>query len=961
MEDGAMPRRVFLPASRPVLPSVVDHLCQGWEGGVLDLSALVAVVPTGEAGRRLKEALATRAAERNAGVLSPRVITPELITARAMEEMAPAASEADTLLTWMKELQELPLEKYAALFPVAPVSRDAGWARSTALELLRLRRRLEEGGRTIAEAALHLGPEHPEAARWRALAALETRALTAMKRHGLADAVLLRLAAAARPVFVEGESRVLLLAVPDPVHLVVTALGNAERQGMPVEVLIHADEEQAALFDDWGRPLPEAWSEHVIGIPDPVRRIRLLPRPEEEAAVLVEALERHADTPGTLAIGSADPAAAAPLEDLATRRGLPVFDPNGVPLSGHELTWMLTCLAGLLRTGSSAEAARLLRLPDVLRAAAHPGKPHTRELLRDWDEFQQAHLPRTLGDAVTLSEKWSPRLKNRPDGGEPALRPVLLWLDRHARTLGESRDVTTVREFVDLIYEDKPFESEEAQSLFSAALEQWEETLDGIATAAARTGYRMDAATALETALHLLRDARLYPENADSAPVLNGWLELPWQTAPHLVVAGLNEGMAPDSITGDPWLPDSARGTLNLKTNAIRLARDSYLLTSLIACRRLGGSVELLAAKESSAGDPLKPSRLLLRCPEEELAGRALQLFPEEEGDNAPRPSPPSWHRAWALRVPAPDPGADIFKKMSVTQFSDYLACPFRFYLKHVLRMETFDASRDEMEARDFGSLIHDSIQRLHQNEALRNSTDEALLAAFLDEVIHEETARRYGKETTLPILVQLESARNRLRALARIHAAERAAGWRFEHVEVSFPEELEGVAISGRIDLIEIHGETGERRVIDYKTGAKGTDPIRAHVKALRGGARAEVPDWQLADYGGGPHAWINLQLPFYSWIVSRRGYGHVRAGYINLPVATSEASLKMWDDLDDDAVSSAIECARGVIRSIRKGRFWPPSPSVEHDDFEPLHFREMEESFDPELLEKFRELREG
>jgi ATP-dependent helicase/nuclease subunit B len=467
----------------------------------------------------------------------------------------------------------------------------------------------------------------------------------------------------------------------------------------------------------------------------------------------------------------------------------------------------------------------------------------------------------------------------------------------------------------------------------------------------------MDTATALETALHLLREARLYPENTGRAPVLNGWLELPWLTAPHLVVAGLNEGMAPDSVAGDPWLPDSVRGLMDLKTNAIRLARDSYLLTSLIESRRQSGSVVLLAARESTSGDPLKPSRLLLRCPEQELAARALRLFPSDESE-APGSSPPSWHRAWRLRLPAPDPNSGVFQKMSVTQFSDYLKCPFRFYLKHVLRMEPFDAARDEMEARHFGSLIHDTVQALHNHPDLRDSSDETALADFLDETVLRLSAEHYTPDPALPLIIQLESARNRLRVLARLHAEERAAGWRFEHVEVSFPETLDNVEISGRIDLIERHAQTGERRVIDYKTGAKGTDPEKAHVKAFRTGSR-EFPDWQVFDYHGKPHAWTNLQLPFYAWIVGRRELGTVKAGYINLPVARSEAAVKMWEGMDDAVVHSAVECARGVIASIRKGVFWPPVRSVEFDDFAPLKFRDMQDSFDPALLTKFQELR--
>lgn len=945
-----MPRRLFLPWSEPVLPAVVEHMVQGWSGGMLDLGDLVAVVPTGEAARRLKEALALKAEEKGAAVLSPYIITPEAITEWALEGMPPPGTVADVLLTWMQVLQKLPLENYGALFPVAPPNRDSAWARSTATELMKLRRRLEEGGRTIADAARRLGAGNPEAERWKDLGRVEALAMAALNRHGLNDPVEARLQAAQHPVFPPGVSRVAVLAVPDPVHLVISALENAEAQGMTVDILIHADAEDAEAFDAWGRPVPEVWGNRIIEIPGPKERIRLMARPEEEATALLESLQVHGDD---VAIGSADPEIAAPLEDLAVKQGTAVFDPNGISLSSHELTWMFTCLAGLLKTDAAGEAARLLRVPEVLRAA--PVTASAREMLRDWDEFQQAHLPRTLSDALTLCERWVPRLKNRTEGEIPVLRPVLEWL--HSECLAmRNGDAVSLLRFVDAVYAGKLFDSEQEQWLFAAAMEKWQETLETLTLAAQRTGYRLDAASALETALHLLRDARLYPENAENAPVLNGWLELPWQTAPHLVVAGLNEGMAPDSVTGDPWLPESVRGLLDLKTNSIRLARDSYLLTTMIESRRRGGSVELLAAKESSSGDPLKPSRLLLRCPEDELAARALQLFPEEEGD-APRPSPPSWHRAWKLRVPAPDQDAAVFKKMSVTQFSDYLSCPFRFYLKHVLRMEPFDASRDEMEARDFGSLVHGTIERLHKNETLRDATDETALADFLDETVCALAAEQYTEEPALPLVIQLESARNRLRALARIHAAERTAGWRFEQVEANFPEELDAVSISGRIDLIERHQETGERRVIDYKTGAKGTDPARAHLRSVRGSR--ELPDWQLFTGGGKPQAWVNLQLPFYVWLVGRRGYQGVRAAYVNLPVATSEASVKVWEELDDAMLRSAIDCARGVIQSIRRGVFWPPSSPVEYDDFKPLWFRDAEESFDPALLGKFRELR--
>src|SRR5436190_5833880 len=100
-----MPRRFFLSWSQPVLSGVVDHFTRDWSSGALDLRKTVAVVPTMEAGRKLKEALALKAEERGAAIRPPYILTPELITGWALERMPEVASGADLLLTWIRVLQ----------------------------------------------------------------------------------------------------------------------------------------------------------------------------------------------------------------------------------------------------------------------------------------------------------------------------------------------------------------------------------------------------------------------------------------------------------------------------------------------------------------------------------------------------------------------------------------------------------------------------------------------------------------------------------------------------------------------------------------------------------------------------------------------------------------------------------------------------------------------------------------
>src|SRR5947207_840627 len=83
----------------------------------------------------------------------------------------------------------------------------------------------------------------------------------------------------------------------------------------------------------------------------------------------------------------------------------------------------------------------------------------------------------------------------------------------------------------------------------------------------------------------------------------------------------------------------------------------------------------------------------------------------------------------------------------------------------------------------------------------LRDCTDAAVLRDFLLERFEVTARERYGTELTLPLVVQLESARQRLRAAAFVEAEERVAGWRTEHVEWKFSFPLAGLTISGKID----------------------------------------------------------------------------------------------------------------------------------------------------------------
>jgi ATP-dependent helicase/nuclease subunit B len=271
-----------------------------------------------------------------------------------------------------------------------------------------------------------------------------------------------------------------------------------------------------------------------------------------------------------------------------------------------------------------------------------------------------------------------------------------------------------------------------------------------------------------------------------------------------------------------------------------------------------------------------------------------------------------------------------------VTAFRDYLYCPFRFYLKHVLKVETVDPFKSELDALDFGTLCHAALEAMGLEPALRDCTDPAPLREFLLQHVDRRAREKYGAELTLPLIVQLESARQRLSRAAEIQAAERAAGWVIEQVERKFELPLGAITVSAKIDRIERNAITGAVRVIDYKTSDQGASPLAAHVRSAR--KEETAPEWARFTIDGKELVWIDLQLPLYLEALVGELGAAIGAGYFNLPKAVGETVIVPWEDYDDSWRAAARRCAEGVAAALSAGIFWPPTEVPAGDEDEVL-----------------------
>ncbi|MEI6178281.1 MAG: PD-(D/E)XK nuclease family protein, partial [Verrucomicrobiota bacterium] len=431
---------------------------------------------------------------------------------------------------------------------------------------------------------------------------------------------------------------------------------------------------------------------------------------------------------------------------------------------------------------------------------------------------------------------------------------------------------------------------------------------------------------------------------------VQGWLELFFEPGRHLVLCGMNEGKVPARNTGDPWLGEAAAKQLGLIGNADRAARDAFLYQAMLEARREDGRVDVICAKSGNGGESLLPSRLLLAAAREDLPERVKFLFrgiePPEAGLR--------WHADWKWQprdVPIPE-------RLAVTSLRTYLACPFRFYLKHALRMQIPEPSRLEWNARDFGNVAHDVLERWGRDTEARDFSKPEALTAWLSAELDRVVAENFGKRIPLSVRIQTEALRQRFTWLARAQACSREEGWEVMEVEQEFQIPIGDTTIIARIDRIDRHREHGQLRVIDYKTG-KIMAPEAAHWKKTS--ARTTLPEhlgadspalFSAEDNKGKPadYRWTNLQLPLYVAAVEAREKSAPVPCYFQLGSTEADVRIDPWYEFSATDLQSALTCAEWIIGQIRASVFWPPAEKVDYDDFEDLCVgRKSDEMFLP------------
>ncbi len=915
--------RHFLGWDRPLLPRAAGWLRERYGGaaggGGADLSEVLVVVPTARAGRRLMELLVSGAGDR--GLLPPTIVTPGSLPER-LYRCDDTADSLMCLLARVKVLRDLPPEKVQRLTGDPPGAEDLrGWW-GLASELSELADVLAADGVTVGEVVEATG----DPARWVVLAEIEEACRACLAEQGLVDCAEAR----RRALVGEGEGG---CRAPGPIVLVGVADLNRltrrflERVAGDVTALIGAPAGEAGAFDAFGALVVDAWADRDVAVAD--ERWVVADRPSDQARAVLEAVAaasraREGAREGgarlsadQVTVGLGDESLGPAVERVLRLSGVPARRAAGMTVGRTRPALLLGAVGRYLRTRRFDDFAALVRHPDVPAAGRGVG---------DWltllDRYATEHLQGRVTGAW-LGEA-APRLKGVYDAvhgllpeGAGEERPLPAWAGPIAGMLEGFYARTTLRR------------GDAADAAMIAGLECLREALERLAGLDGAGVCTPDVNLAGAIALVLeLAGVGVVPGLGADEPAVEvvGFLELPLDDADVLVVTGLNEGAVPSGVGADALLPGKLRAKLGVSDNRRRLARDLYALTSLL---HREADVTLISGRHGAGGEPLAPSRLLLRCEPGRMAARLRRFYEESGAGGSPRrllltPGVEAG-RPSAFHVPRPSTNGSTprLERLRVTAFRDYLACPYRFYLRHVLRLTGSDDEAVEMSGGHFGTLAHRVLSAFGRSD-LRDETHARAIEAFLETALDAEVRAWFGPEPGAAVVLQREQLRERLGAFAQWQAEQVRAGWRIvpERVECRCEAALEvdgePFTIRGDIDRVDRHPDLGWR-IIDYKTQDRGDDPEETH----RSGPKSD-------------RQWTDLQLPLYRELARGLGCGGViELGYVSLPRDVGGVGWLPagWSEAELDG---AVERAREIVRQVRAGVFWPPSdPPAYEDDY--------------------------
>ncbi len=852
-----------------------------------------------------------RAQQEDAAIFGLRMVTPSYFL---KSDDASIAGEDIECIAWIEVLETIDdWTPFAGAFPIAPdVNESPGWAMGLAQSLVSLRRDLQEGGLRIKDAMRRM-QKSIDGERWAALSLLEEKVESLLRSWSYQNrSSFLTNYHAPLP---DGCTSLVIAGVTDAVPLVAKRWMEMAN----TIVLIAAPESAADFFDEVGRPLHQ-WNERMLAFPgknEIAGSVTTVADARDAAQQAVKIVATHQHPSDQVLLATCEPSLGNPLVQAFARCGWSLYDPAAVPISLGHRAW----LTHWRRWLAKPRLAVLSEFAAFRETQAIVGQDHSQQWIRALGVLRDQWLADSLEDVQRIAHH--PEMR-APEGTERLLEVItaLLSVRNEFRNKGLSHGMVRV---TDLWQRASVIDEVEKIQLTQDAA-RWDHLVPII---------NRDTDFWLELfCLRMSSQALDVPE--DRVLDVQGWLEIPFDASQHLVICGMNDHCLPARSGGEPWLGENARKMLGLVTDEQRAARDAYLFHAMMMARADSGRVDIICRKVDDEGKILQPSRLLLRAEGNDLAQRVLQLFSEIE----PSDAHVTWKQDWSWTPRLIDVGRekDGHRLLSVTSLKDYLECPYRFYLKHGLKMNELDGDRAEWDNRNFGTIMHQVLEQWGRDPLAKDLMQVNELTTCLSDLLSDLVKRWYGASPGLAITIQAASLQQRFAWFADAQVEHRQAGWQIHEVETAFQLPMNHFVINGKIDRIDHHVATDAWMMWDYKSGKVDAKVALSHLKKI---TNKTVLPAHLADDARLCYApdeknqmrWINLQLPLYAAAgITPKMAG---VGYIAMGDAKDKVKFDEWENFQQSTIDAAKGCAQLLLEKIAGKVFWPPNEKIVYDNF--------------------------
>lgn len=851
-------------------------------------SGAMVLAPTKSCANALSRELANLSMQKfGGGIAGLEILTLEAFFCRLSRHI-PSASETERRFALNFTISKFSDGDLPALFPSGIPSSPKNFFK----KFLEIKTQCAHAGLSVKDAAKKISESaNIESDRWEEIEKFDgiyALSLSKISKKDPADALL---EALENPM--ENPKKIFLVGIADAPKILFASLKKFEEKGAEIFSLIIANEALSKHFDAFGIPEINYWKDKIFDISNgdvSVPQTRLI----QAQNVAEDAAKFGSEAPQTCAIACEEGSSSSAIARALASKNLKSFSPEGEKLSNGEIFDFLKTLR-LYFTDCGFDSLKTIVQKDaMLSFLKHKTNLCAKKIFEIIDIHKFENFSLDLKTAMDFA-------KEKGDNNALSLFNAISSVLEPNAELNSEKIAQILQNLFSKTKTFDPNIKEEAESIFGILCQ---------IKAAEEVFGKTSLAETIEILLNAADKKTFGKIRALDEIQMKNWLEIFWSTEPNLLIADFNDGQVPENISSDAFMPNSLREFLGIRAANARHARDAYFLHTILSSRKKS-AVKIYAPQTDFDGEPLRPSRLLLQTPKSDLAARAKHLFQDAESDKHSR----AFSYSWKMKVPpAPLPAC-----LNATDFKYYISCPFDFYLKRVLKLNSVDEKKSELDAMDVGTITHRALELLAKEDA--ESVSEEAIFAILKRNIDAIFKSRFGKNRPTPIELQKYFILSKFSAAAKTEALHRKNGWRTIYAEKEIKElSVLNFQIKAKIDRIDFNESENKYLLIDYKT--IDTAPKDTATK-----------NHYLSK--GGEFVWKDLQLPVY--IASAKkffGSENVEAAYFLITKSAEETRIEHYKN-SPEAEESAKKKAEEIAQNILDYKFEPSEKSPLESDY--------------------------